>query len=79
MSQVGPFPVYLACIKYRYPVHFAFCHNSPPPAIPDLIPPLTQAVRITISTSSMELILSGMVLDVVHTTPAVPGTLHHGS
>ena len=40
---------------------------------------VTQAVRISGSLFFMEMILSGMVLDVVHTTPAVPGTLHHGS
>ena len=45
----------------------------------DMTTSVTQAVRITSSSSSMELILSGMMLNVVHTTPAVPGTLHHGS
>ena len=39
----------------------------------------TQAVLVTGSSSCMEMILSGMVLDVVHTAPAVPGTVHHGS
>ena len=35
---------------------------------------VTQAVKIGGSPSSMEMILLGMVLDVVSTTPAVPGT-----
>ena len=37
-----------------------------------------QAVKIISSTSSMVMILSGMVKDVVHTALAAPGTILHG-
>ena len=49
------------------------------PTLWEMTTSVTQAVRITTSSSSMEMIFSGMVLDVVHTTPAVPGTLYLGS
>ena len=40
---------------------------------------MTLAAKSTTRTSSMELIPSGMVLDVADSVAAVPGTLHHGS
>ena len=40
---------------------------------------VTLVVRTITSTSFTEMILSGMVLDVASTAPAVTGTLHHGS
>ena len=37
-----------------------------------------QAVKVQSSSSSMVMILSGMVKDVVHTALAAPGTILHG-
>ena len=66
-------------IMYALALTLATHHLLQYLALSEMIISVTQAVQIVTSTSSMETILSGMVLDVVHSTHAVLGILHHGS
>ena len=78
---------FAAAVNEDNPIPHNICpctdiRNSPPPPVPDFIRDDyfcdTGSENYT-STSSTEMILSGMVLDVASTTPAVTGTLRHGS
>ena len=69
-------------VNQRIHVHvliFAILHSQQYLALLVMTTFVTLAVRIKPKTSSTETILSGMVLDVVHSVHVVPGTLHHGS
>ena len=71
---------------YKYTCPCTLSNRIPPanpqPQVPTFMAMTTFVIPAVSNISrkfSMEMILSGMVLDVVHSVPAVTGTLHHGS